>query len=186
MARFAVVAAGVVANLVDIEGGAAWAPPEGSQIVQADGVKCAIGWTYDGQAFVDPTPPVVLDVSATRVLRLAALESALNAALDAGMTYQGKKIQMRAGDRGAVGDSVLAAKDALENSLPFMGGHQFAWRCADDSFLPLDAAGVIALGRASSVWYYGVLVKYWTAKDTLLAADGVQAVGAVDVSLSGS
>lgn len=53
---------GNIVNIVDVEIGAEWSPPEGHTLVQSD--TACIGWTYANGSFVAPalpapTPPTI-------------------------------------------------------------------------------------------------------------------------------
>lgn len=52
--RYAIVKNGIVVNVAEVEDGSDWHPGEGLTLVPAETV--AVGWTWDGKTFFDPTP----------------------------------------------------------------------------------------------------------------------------------
>jgi hypothetical protein len=58
MARYAIVQSGVVANVVNWDGGAGWSPPAGSTPVLLTATQTVqVGDTYNGSVFSPGTPP---------------------------------------------------------------------------------------------------------------------------------
>lgn len=56
MARYAIINANVISNLVDWDGGPQWAPPPGTTAALAP-MACNSGWLWNGGNPVDPKPP---------------------------------------------------------------------------------------------------------------------------------
>lgn len=56
----------------------------------------------------------------------------------------------------------------------------FAWRMADNSALPLDAAGMIALGTAALDYVYALRAQYWALVDAATNAADAAALAAID------
>lgn len=62
MKRFALVNnQNVVENIILWDGTSAWAPPENMQLIDAEGVTCSLGWTYEAGVFVKPPEPEVVE-----------------------------------------------------------------------------------------------------------------------------
>jgi hypothetical protein len=62
--RYAMIRNGIVENICVWDGviyspetGVGWTPPEGYEIICVEDIFCDIGWTWDGQNFINPNPP---------------------------------------------------------------------------------------------------------------------------------
>lgn len=51
---WALIANGVVENIVVWDGESAWSPPPGCTLVEVTGTATGPGWTYDGATFSPP------------------------------------------------------------------------------------------------------------------------------------
>jgi hypothetical protein len=115
-----------------------------------------------------------------RAEKLAALARRYDAALAAGMTYQGKVLQLRAADQQNIAAMGQEARWARAAGLPWPA--DFAWRMADNSFLPLpDAAAMIALGEAAKAEVYRLRQAKWAHADALNAATTAAEIAAYDI-----
>ena len=88
MARYALIEAGVVRNVVLADAGWPGLADAEQAVELADGQACGPGYTYDGQAFAAPAPVVVVPEAVTmrqarRALLAAGLLAAVEAAIDA-------------------------------------------------------------------------------------------------------
>jgi hypothetical protein len=81
MARYAIINANIISNIVEWDGGPQWSPPPGSTAELAP-MRCNIGWTWNNGSPVDPNPPpppptLTIDLSNTdnldKVLRAICL-----------------------------------------------------------------------------------------------------------------
>jgi hypothetical protein len=97
---------------------------------------------------------------------IAVVNQRYQAALEEGMNFGGKVLQMREEDQAnitAMGNEARWMKAAGQ---PWPS--DFAWRMADDSFLPLpNADAMIALGEAAKVEVYRLRRVKWGHVDTL-------------------
>ena len=133
----------------------------------------AAGWAFDGQTFSPPAGPTLAEAKRARRAEVSAL---YESKLAAGMTYQGKTLQIDE-------DSQLriigaAAKAGLVGGAPSAG-----WRMGDNSFLALpNAAAMIALASAASAKVEALRVVMWGHKDAIAALTDVGAVQAYDIT----
>lgn len=81
-----------------------------------------------------------------------------------GTTYAGKPLQI---DRDSTANmTAMAAQVTAGIQLP----DGFSWRMADNTFLPVTGAQVIALGATAAARVYALLRVLWAAKDAARAA----------------
>jgi hypothetical protein len=58
MKRYAIVDSNnTVHNVIVWDEASQWSPPEGMTMVNVEEVRCDIGWKYENEVFIDPTPP---------------------------------------------------------------------------------------------------------------------------------
>lgn len=130
---------------------------------------------WNGAAWEWPVPVLrerMIDAVATRY----------ETALAAGLSYGGKILQIRAQDQvnlTTMGHEARWVKSA-GNTWP----SDFAWRMADDSFLPLpDADAMIALGEAAKAEVYRLRQVKWGHVDSLRALPTSAALAAYDIEM---
>nr|WP_298685221.1 DUF4376 domain-containing protein [uncultured Dongia sp.] len=136
----------------------------------------------DGRQVWDATKEVwVLPLDLIKVQRVDEVGALYDAALIAGMAYQGTVLQIRPQDQAnltTMGNEARWAK-ALGAAWPT----QFAWRMADDTFLALPTADdMIALGEAAKAEVYRLRLVSWGHKDAITALETAEAVLAYDIS----
>lgn len=88
------------------------------------------------------------------------------------MPYAGRTLQI---DDESCALLTSAQAMAALGALP----HGFAWRMADNSFLPLDALELATMAIKAGAWVYELRVAMWAALDAIRAAETVEAVQAV-------
>lgn len=99
----------------------------------------------------------------------AALEQRYQAALAAGMAYGGKVLQIRAADQQNIAAMGQEARWVQAGNGAWPQG--FAWRMADNSFLPLPGpTAMIALGEAAKAEVYRLRRVKWALADAIAAA----------------
>ena len=109
-----------------------------------------------------------------------ALHDRYTAALAAGMNYAGRVLQIGESDQQTIATMGQEARWALANNLAWPA--DFAWRMADNSFLPLaDPAAMIALGDAAKAEVYRLRQLKWAHADAIAAAGSVAALEAYDI-----
>jgi hypothetical protein len=122
----------------------------------------------------------VLPVEIARARRLTALTARYLAALDAGMTYQGKVLQIRENDQINITAVGQEARWALAGGIAWPAN--FAWRMADNSFLPLPTPQhMIALGEAAKAEVYRLRQVKWGHAAAIAAMETAEAVNAHDI-----
>lgn len=94
-------------------------------------------------------------------------------AVAAGMPWAGKVVQIDDEARANMTSMVLAVQLGL---LP----PDFAWRMADNSFLPLDGAGMQAMAGAAMGYYLGLRRRLWAARDAIRATTAREATDVVE------
>ena len=72
--RYAMIKDGIVENICMWDGVAyseenptAWSPPAEYTMIDAEGVFCNIGWSWDGEKFQDPTGGYIIDESTAEI-----------------------------------------------------------------------------------------------------------------------
>lgn len=118
--RYAIVKNGIVVNVAEVEDGSGWHPGEGLTLVPAESV--AVGWTWDGKTFFDPTPEPTLEPKVKTVFDGADFLSRLtDAEYGAILAAASQSIQLARwldtfrlrGEIDATGKTALAAKAGL-------------------------------------------------------------------------
>lgn len=91
----------------------------------------------------------------------------------AGMDWQGSPLQI---DQTAV-QNISAVMLQVVAQVPLPEG--FAWRMGDNTYMPMDAAGVAAMATAASAQVQALRVELWAAVDAARAAETIEAADAV-------
>ncbi len=118
-------------------------------------------------------------VEDTRTLDEARAEAVERAKLGyaaqiaAGMTWQGKPLQI---DPPATAN-MSAVMLQVVAQIPLHPG--FAWRMADNTYLPMDAAGVAAMASAAAARVQALRVAMWTTVDAARLAKTHEAADAI-------
>lgn len=117
-----------------------------------------------------------------RVEKLAAIEQRFQQALAAGLAYGGKVLQIRPQDQINLTTMGNEARWALAANAPWPA--DFAWRMADDSFLPVaDAATMIALAEAAKAEVYRLNQLKWQHVDAVRALAEAGAIASYDFNI---
>lgn len=95
---------------------------------------------------------------------VARFEAEYEAQIALGATYAGKPLQIDPGSTANM--TAMAAQIAAGIPLP----DGFAWRMADNTFLPVTDQQVIGLGATAAARVYALLRALWLAKDAARAA----------------
>lgn len=128
-----------------------------------------ITYHADGSITVEDTRSLA-DARAEAVERA---KRAYEAKIAEGMTWQGKSLQI---DETAVA-RITAVMLQVVAQVPLPPG--FAWRMGDNTFLPMDAAGVAAMASAAAAHVQALRVAMWAAVDAARAAETIEAADAV-------
>lgn len=109
-----------------------------------------------------------------KAAKLRASAEALAAKLAAGMPWSGATLQIDERSQARLGNALqLGQADGLPQG--------FAWRMEDNSALPLDLAGLLAMATAAWVYVHALRLHYWGLVDDINAAVDVAAVTAIDL-----
>ena len=135
----------------------------GTIVADADGAPIAV------------MPPPVPPLDHARAAALAAVRAAFDTRIAAGMPWDGKVLQI---DDASC--QLLTSADAMAAAGGLPDG--FAWRMADNSFLPLDAEGLRAMALATGAYVYALRATVWRLTDAIRAAETVGEVEAVDIT----
>lgn len=133
------------------------------------------------EGFTPPTQ-LELDLVIARTAKLAALVTAFDSAVAGGVAHGGKLLQIRDADRANINGQ---ASRAIASLLPGGGvtwPADFAWRMADNSYLPLATpADMLALGAAASDRYAALRRRLGDLKDAIAGAADLAELEAIDV-----
>jgi hypothetical protein len=117
-----------------------------------------------------------------RTAARTAIDAGFGAALTAGLSFDGKVIQID--DTGRANIAAVAVR-ALGVALGLPGmlwSEDFFWRTADNSPLPLTAAKMLAMGQAAADQYTALVYRRGALKDAVDAAATAEDVEAIDTS----
>jgi hypothetical protein len=119
-------------------------------------------------------------LESARSRKLDALRARYDAALAAGMAYAGHLLQIGEADQQNIATMGQEARWAQMSGTPWPAG--FAWRMADNAFLPLpDPGAMIALGEAAKAEVYRLRQVKWAHADAIAAAASTAAIEAYDI-----
>lgn len=146
--------------------------------------------TLEGVRYDDPLPPGFtpptqgeIDLKVARSARLAATLAGFDAAVAAGVAYGGKVLQIRDADRANIAGQCSRANASLIAGSGVTWPAGFAWRMADNSYLPLaTAADMLALGEAAADRYAALRRRLGELKDAIAGAADLAALEAIDVA----
>ncbi len=178
----AMIAAGVVVNLVKAELG--MAAPDGFTLVPLGDSQVAVGWHYADGAFM--APPV--DLAPLKAARRDAVMRLRDERIDGGLTFGGHEFQTRSQDRENVaGASQLAAlwlmeggdRDTLRWANP---AQDFVWIDASNSLRAMSAATVIEFGRALAGFKSACIFHALGLKQAIDAAATEAELAAIDIT----
>lgn len=139
---------------------------------------CAEGWLLAGGVLLPPPP----DLDALRAAKRRAIEIAWVAAVDAGMPWAGKVLQIDDASRQNIGNMALLAGLVVQGVEGMEWPADMAWRMADNSWLPLSAGEMLTMASAVVDRYRALRLNVAALKDALAAAVTVEAIAAVDPS----
>jgi hypothetical protein len=122
----------------------------------------------------------VAHVKAIIESRCAEVDALRDGKFDAGMAYGGKVLQLRDVDQQRIIAAGATAKFAVMSGGSWPA--DFAWIMADNSLLPLDAAGMSAMADAASAQVQAWIFKAYQHKTALRALTDAAAVAAYDIS----
>lgn len=166
-----------VAEVAEIEGN-----PEGrfhpSLVFMPAPPGCVEGWLLEGGVLSAPPP----DLDALRAAKRRAIEVAWIAAVDAGMAWSGKVLQIDDAGRQNIGNMALLASLVVQNVAGMEWPDGMAWRMADNSWLPISAGEMLTMASAVADRYRALRLNVAALKDALAAASTLEAIAAVDPS----
>jgi hypothetical protein len=132
-----------------------------------------LDYIWNGEAWA----PNLSAMAERRCLEVDALRDATFAA---GMAYQGKVLQLRDVDQQRIIAAGATAKFALLMSSTWPAG--FAWIMADNTTLPLDAAGMSAMADAAAAKVEAWIFTGHAHKQALRALTTAAAIAAYDIT----
>ena len=121
-------------------------------------------------------------VEIIRAEKLSAIQQRFESQLEAGLDYGGKVLQIRSQDQINLTTMGNEARWALAMNAPWPA--DFAWRMADDSFLPVaEAATMIALAEAAKAEVYRLNQLKWQHVDAVRALAEAGAIANYDFNI---
>lgn len=176
--RHAIVRNAIVENVVEWDGETDWQPPAGTEAVECAN-DVAIGWTHaDGQFAAPAVPPPTLDQA--RAGKQLEIDAAFDTAVAEGMPWQGKVLQIDDASRANISGQATRALGVLMGANQLVWPQDFAWRMADNSWLPVTAEEMLDMAQAASDRYVALRLVLAAKKDAVAAAADVAAVEAID------
>ncbi len=151
----------------------------GVDFADTNGTLVGIRWDTP-----DVTPPSQAEVDAevARIPKLAAIDTAFAAAIDAGLAFGGKVIQIDDSGRANIAAAATRAGFVLLAVPGMTWPAGFVWRCADNSALSLDAASMLAMGQAAGDRFTFLVLHRGALRDALAAAATAEQVDAIAVT----
>ncbi len=120
-------------------------------------------------------------VDIIRAEKIAAIERRFERALEAGLAFGGKALQIRPQDQINLTTMGNEARWSVAANAPWPAG--FAWRMADDSFLSVpDAATMIALAEAEKAEVYRLNQVKWQHIDAVRALTEAGVIADYDIN----
>jgi len=158
------------------------APPDGATLAESfhpsivaacvlvpPGTTVAVGDSYTDGTFAAP----VIPLATLKAEAKAAAAAGLATRVAAGMAWAGKTLQIDETSQARMTASVLLAQQGLPPA---------AWRMADNSALPLDAPGLLAMATAAGAYVTALRAHYWQLVDLITAAANAASVASIDTT----
>jgi Domain of unknown function (DUF4376) len=112
---------------------------------------------------VGGSPEVVVTPGEKRDALLREVDERYAAAIAAGMPYAGKTLQVDLESQSNI--DAMVTRITAGVPLPT----DFAWRMADNTFLPLDAAGLVHMATGASDFVLALRITKWAHVDAIAA-----------------
>jgi hypothetical protein len=125
---------------------------------------------WDGAALVSCDPPL----ERLREELTSAARAALATRISAGMPWSGRVLQIDEASQGRLSAAVLMAQYGLPEG--------FAWRMADNTAVPMQAAALVAMARAAGAYVAALRARYWALADAIAAAADAASLHALDLA----
>jgi hypothetical protein len=149
MNRYALVRDGATQSVILWDGVSPYTPPAGTTLVPVAEAPPAL----DNRTLAEAQAEALARIDAEFVEREAA-----------GITWQGKPLWID--ERSTQRMTSMVVSTAAGVPLP----PGFAWRMGDRTFLPLDAAGLVAMAAAAAARVQALRRARWAAIDAVMAA----------------
>lgn len=150
--------------------------PDGRQESYLTTAPEYLAWLAQGN---EPDP---IDLASQKAAKLEAIEAAFDGAVSAGMPTGDKILQIDAASRQNIA-AIATRAIGVVTSVPGMTWPVgFAWRMADNSWLPVTAAELLAMAQAAADFYTGLILHRASLKDAVAAAEDAADVEAVDAN----
>lgn len=128
---------------------------------------------WDGSAWAWP-------IAVVRERALDAVSRRFEAALNGGLAYGGKVLQIREQDQ--VNITAMGSEARWAKLVGTGWPANFGWRMADDTMLPLSTPDtMIALGEAAKAEIYRLRKVKWAHVDAVMALQSAAAIEAYDI-----
>lgn len=136
------------------------APPTGTVAAR----MAALQWPLDGGE-----APTAAEVAAemARAPKLAAIEAEFATRLAAGLPYADKVLQVDESSQGRMTSVATLALCVEQGQAGMSWPVGFAWRMADNSFLPRTAAQMLSMAQAAAGYVLRLRVNRWALRDAV-------------------
>lgn len=150
--------------------------PDGRQESYSVEAPEYLAWLATGNT---PDP---VDLVSAKAAKIAEIETAFAAAVEAGMPHADKVLQIDDASRqniAAVATRAIGVVQAIDGMTWPPG---FAWRMADNSWLPIEPAEFLAMAQQAADFYTAFIVHRAGLKDAVTGAASVAALNAIDAA----
>lgn len=118
-----------------------------------------------------PVPPPGPTIEERRAFVISQMKSIRDSKMNGEFTYLNKQIQCRLTDR-----ENIAGYMNLYNAGLWTPGETFAWRCADNTWLPLDLQGFLGLAGRAAEFKLACYEKAWNLDAEINASDNPESI----------
>lgn len=159
----------------------AWKPPQGFAVHPAEGLRFEIGWQWNNGS---PRPVPLPDHVSLGMAKQRALEevaAATEAAISAGVMFDGVRFQIDTLSQGRIAARVIFARACIDGSEEWP--EDFGWIAADNSRPTMTAQEFWDFAVAAMARVTMITLQARDLKDAIVAAPTLEAVSQIAVTI---